>query len=67
MKEECYPLKNYTEFKWCYISEVQGKGIGEIRSGDYTVCYSRGVRAERGTAIVLHKNHSEKWCQEDCV
>ena len=29
-------------------SEVQWKGQGEIRSGDYTVCYTGGERAEKG-------------------
>jgi hypothetical protein len=31
-------------------------GQGEIRSGDYTVYYSGGGRAERGVAIALHKS-----------
>jgi len=35
------------------------------KSGDYTVYYSRGERTERGTAIVLHKKHSEMCCSED--
>ena len=30
------------------VSEVRWKGQGEIRSGDYTVYYSGGERAERG-------------------
>jgi hypothetical protein len=38
------------------ISEVQWKGQGEIRSGDYTVYYSRGDRAKRGITIVVHKS-----------
>ena len=29
-------------------------GQGEIRSGDYTVYYSGGERAERGVAILVH-------------
>ena len=29
------------------VSEVRWKGQGEIRSGDYTVYYSRGERAEK--------------------
>ena len=33
-----------------------GKGQGEIRSGDYTVYYWGGERAERGDAIVVHKS-----------
>src|SRR5215469_2885576 len=33
------------------VSEVRWKGQGEIRSGDYTVYYSGGERAERGVAI----------------
>ena len=37
------------------VSEVRWKGQGEIRSGDYTVYYSGGERAERGVAIVVHK------------
>jgi exonuclease III len=37
-------------------SEVRWKGQGEIRSGDYTVYYSGGDRAERGVAIVVHKS-----------
>jgi hypothetical protein len=38
------------------VSEVRWKGQGEIRSGNYTVCYSGGDRAERGVAIVVHKS-----------
>jgi exonuclease III len=38
------------------VSEVQWKGQGEIRSGDYTVYYSGGDSAERGIAIVVHKS-----------
>jgi hypothetical protein len=36
------------------VSEVRWKGQGEIKSGDYTVYYSGGERAERGVAIVVH-------------
>ena len=35
---------------------MRWKGQGEIRSGDYTVYYSGGERAERGVAIVVHKS-----------
>jgi len=35
---------------------VQWKGQSEIKSGDYTVYYSGGERAEKGVAIVVHKN-----------
>jgi exonuclease III len=38
------------------VGEVRCKGQGEIRSGDYTVYYSGGDRAERGVAIVVHKS-----------
>ena len=38
------------------VSEVRWKGEGEIRSGDYTVYYSGGERAEKGVAIVVHKS-----------
>ena len=38
------------------VSEVRWKGQGEIRRFDYTVYYSGGERAERGVAIVVHKN-----------
>jgi exonuclease III len=31
-------------------------GQGEIRSGDFTVYYSGGERAERSVAIVVHKS-----------
>jgi hypothetical protein len=34
---------------------VRWKGQGEIRSGDYTVYYCGGDRAERGVAIIVHK------------
>jgi nitrogen regulatory protein PII len=37
------------------VSKVRWKGQGEIKSGDYTVCYCGGERAENGVAIVLHK------------
>jgi len=36
------------------VSEVRWKGQGEIRSGDYTVYYSGGERAEKGVAIMVH-------------
>jgi hypothetical protein len=38
------------------VSEVRWKEQGEIRSGDYTVYYWGGERAERGVAIVVHKS-----------
>ena len=38
------------------VSEVRWKGQGEIRSGDYTVYYSGGERAERVVTILVHKN-----------
>ena len=38
------------------VSEVRWKGQGAIRSGDCTVYYSRGERAERGVAIVVYKS-----------
>jgi len=38
------------------VSEVRWKGQGEIRSGDYTVYYSGGERAEKGVATVVHKS-----------
>ena len=38
------------------VSEVRWKGQSEIRSGDYTVYYSGGERAERGVAIVVHNS-----------
>ena len=37
------------------VSEVRWKGQGEIRSGDYSVYYTGGERAEKGVAIVVHK------------
>ena len=36
------------------VNEVRWKEQGEIRSGDYTVYYSRVKRAEKGVAIVVH-------------
>ena len=54
------------ELAWAQVtSEVTDKNnnfrqwdwdIFAPRSGDYTVCYSRGDRAERGVAIVVHKS-----------
>jgi hypothetical protein len=38
------------------VSAVRWKGEGEIRSGDYTVYYCGGDRAERGVAIAVHKS-----------
>jgi len=35
---------------------MRWKGQREVRSGDYTVCYSRGEHAEKGVAIVVHKS-----------
>ncbi|PNF28769.1 hypothetical protein B7P43_G06461 [Cryptotermes secundus] len=42
------------------VSEVRWKEQDEIRSGDYTVYYSGGVRAERGVAVVVHKSVVKK-------
>ena len=47
------------------VSEVWWKVQSKIKSGDYTAYYSRGERAERGTAIMLHKKHSEMCRSED--
>ena len=46
------------------VSEVRWKGQGEIRSGDYTVYYSGGERAERSVTIVVYKSivRREKCC-----
>jgi hypothetical protein len=38
------------------VSRVRWKEQVGIRSGEYTVCYSRGDRVERGVAIVVHKS-----------
>jgi len=38
------------------FSERQWNGQGEIRSGDYTVYYSKGEKAERDIVIVVHKS-----------
>jgi exonuclease III len=38
------------------VSEVRWKGQGEIRSGDYTVYYSRGEWAEKCVAVLMHKS-----------
>jgi hypothetical protein len=38
------------------LGEVRWKGQGEIRSGDYTVYYSGGERAERGVALVVYNS-----------
>ena len=38
------------------VCEVRWKGQGEIRSGDYTVCYTGGEGAENVVAIVVHKS-----------
>ena len=38
------------------VSKVRWKGQGEIRSGDYTVYYSGGERAERGVTIGVHNS-----------
>ena len=38
------------------VSEMRWEGQGEIRSGDYTVYYSGGERAERGVAIAVHRS-----------
>jgi len=36
------------------VSELRWKGQGEIRSGDYTVYYTGGERAEKVVARVVH-------------
>jgi hypothetical protein len=46
-------------------SEVWCKGQSEIKCGDYTVHCSKGERAERGTAIMLHRKHSAMCCSAD--
>jgi len=38
------------------FSERQWNGQGEIRSGDYTVYYSKDKKAERDIVIVVHKS-----------
>ena len=38
------------------VSEVGWKRQGETRSGNYTVCYSRGEPAENVLATVVHKS-----------
>jgi hypothetical protein len=35
---------------------VWSKEQGVIRSGDYTLYYSGGEKAERGVAVVVHKS-----------
>ena len=40
----------------CIYIYIYIQGQGEIRSGDYTVYYPGGERAERGVAIVVHKS-----------
>jgi hypothetical protein len=36
-------------------SEVRGKEQSEIRSGDFTMYYSGGEKAEAGVAIAVHE------------
>jgi hypothetical protein len=38
------------------VSEVQWKGQGKIKSGDYTMYFFRGEQAENSVAIVVHKS-----------
>jgi len=47
-------LKYNAGFVLC-VSGVRWEKQGGIRGGEYTVCYSRGERAGKGVAIVLHK------------
>jgi nitrogen regulatory protein PII len=49
------------------VTEVRWKGQGEIRSGDYTVYYSRGDRAERGVEIVVHKSVVKSVVKKSCT
>jgi len=42
------------------VSRLWWKEQGGIRSGEYTVCYSRGEGAEKGVAIVVHKSMSRR-------
>ena len=56
MKFECINFRLFSPCIFICVSEVRWKGQGEIRSGDYTVYYSGGERAERGVAIVVHKS-----------
>jgi len=37
------------------VSEIRWKGQGEIRSGDYTVYYSKGEGAEKFLLLLLYK------------
>ena len=38
------------------LSEVRWLGKGEIVSGNYTMFYSAGVKAEKGVAVVLRND-----------
>jgi nitrogen regulatory protein PII len=38
------------------VSEVQWKGLGEIRSGGNTVHHSRGESPQQAVAIVVHRS-----------
>jgi exonuclease III len=42
------------------VSEVWWEGQDEIRSGNYTACYSGGKSAERGVVIMVRKSAVRK-------
>jgi hypothetical protein len=49
------------------VSEGQWKCQDELRSGDCTVCYSGGERAERVIAIAVHTSVVRKVLRSLCV
>ena len=48
------------------LSEVRWPGKGEIVSGNYTMFYSGGVKAEKGVAVVLRNDVVKRLTKVEC-
>ena len=48
------------------LSEVRWPRKGEIVSGNYTMFYSGGVKAEKGVAVVLRNDDVKRLTKVEC-
>jgi hypothetical protein len=48
------------------LSEVRWPGKGEIVSGNYTMFYSGGVKAEKGVAVVIKNDIVKRLTKVEC-
>ena len=49
------------------LSEVRWEGLGEIVSGDFTMYYSGGEKAERGVAVMLRNEVAKSVVNVQCI